>query len=58
MLVPFLTGEGEVSMSPTPGPQLLPGVPHPSFFARPDEVDAAQWEQRAPEPGKSLGGLP
>ena len=57
LLVPFFTGEGEVSMSPAPGPQLPPGAPHPSFFARPDEVDAAQWERHAPESGKSLGGL-
>ena len=44
-------------MSPAPGLQLPPGAPHPSFFARPDEVDAAQWEQHAPEPGKFAGEL-
>ena len=44
-------------MSPAPGPQLPLGTPHPSFFTRPDEVDTAQREQCAPEPGKSPGGL-
>ena len=44
-------------MGPAPGPQLPPGVHHPSFFARPNEVDVARWDQRALEPGKSLGGL-
>ena len=44
-------------MSPAPGPQLPPGAPHPLFFARPDEVDAAQWDQHAPEPGRCWGSL-
>ena len=44
-------------MSPAPGLQLPPGVPHPSFFTRPDEVDVAQWERHAPEPGRCWGGL-
>ena len=38
-------------MSPAPGSQLPPGVPHPAFFTRPDEVDAARRERHAPEPG-------
>ena len=41
LLVPFFAGEGEVSMSSAPGPQLPPGAPHPLFFARPDKVDVA-----------------
>ena len=57
LLVPFFAGEGEVSMSLAPGPQLPPGAPHPLFFARPDEVDAAQWERHAPEPGKFAGAM-
>ena len=57
LLVPLFAGEGEVSMSLTPGPQLPPGAPHPSFFARPDEVDVAQWERHAPEPGKFAGAM-
>ena len=57
LLVPFFAGEGEVSMSPAPGPQLPPGAPHPSFFARLDEVDAARRERHAPEPGKFAGEL-
>ena len=39
-------------MSPAPGPQLPPGAPQPSFFARPAEVDAARRERHAPEPGR------
>ena len=57
LLVLFLAGEGEVSMRPTPGPQLPPRAPHPSFFARPDEVDVARREWHAPEPGKFAGEL-
>ena len=57
LLVPFFAIEGEVSMSPAPGPQLPPGAPHPSFFARHDEVDVARWERHAPEPGKFAGEL-
>ena len=41
LLVPFFAGGGEVSMSSAPGLQLPLGVPHPLFFARPDEVDVA-----------------
>ena len=39
-------------MSPAPGPQLPPGAPHPSFFARPAGVGAARRERHAPEPGR------
>ena len=36
----------------SPGPQLSPGAPQPSFFTRPAEVDAAWRERHAPEPGR------
>ena len=52
LLILFFAGGGEVSMSPAPGPQLPPGVPQPSFFARPAEVDAMRRERHAPEPGR------
>ena len=39
-------------MSLAPGLQLPPGAPQPSFFTRPDEVNAARRERHVPEPGR------